>query len=46
MVSNLEELTRSASDAAADINRLQNEVTFSFALACGLLEVGISFRRI
>lgn len=26
MVNNLEELTRSASDAAADINRLQNEV--------------------
>lgn len=26
MVNNLEELTRSASDAAADIHRLQNEV--------------------
>lgn len=26
MVNNLEDLTRSASDAAADIHRLQNEV--------------------
>ena len=28
MVNNLEDLTRSASEAAADIHRLQDEVTF------------------
>ena len=36
MVANLEELTRSASDAAADIHRLQNEVRGGARSGCPL----------